>query len=383
MVAAAVMDAQGEPKWFQDAVTGADGLYVIGGAPATTTGEVWVMTPAEEYYMVKGLTFVDPGTSTCDVRPGRLSWSLARGGPWRSQWRDLSIEVAGLGATGAPVYANAYLTGLAYEDPIVTGWAPALPADVRCVTIRFRDNELAVWDAADPGNAALPLTAGATMALPAEINEAAAFRVLITRPSWRSGKPGTVVRLALENFPEGMTIRFAGEGPNAYTTWGGKTYTSTGPERQVVSLAIPTKVWPGYTFWIVAEDPALRYQTIYVGLADAFQVCTLRASKTAISRGSSVELSGVVPVEGHEGTYPGKPKYVWIYRRTTARSEPPAVWDATAKGWKLVARVRTDGLGRYHSALLTPTRTTWYVARYAGDEQYFRAYTSVLKVRVD
>jgi len=87
-------------------------------------------------------------------------------------------------------------------------------------------------------------------------------------------------------------------------------------------------------------------------------------------------------VQDHWGSTAGKAKYVWIYKRTTAASAPPTVWDATKKGWKLAARVRTDRYGRYHSALLTPARATWYVARYAGDEQYRKAYTSVLKVRV-
>lgn len=111
-------------------------------------------------------------------------------------------------------------------------------------------------------------------------------------------------------------------------------------------------------------------------------MCTLNASRTAIRRGTEVRLSGVVPVQDHWGTERGKPKYVWIYKRPSWESKPPSVWDATKEGWQLVARVRTDANGRYHSGLLTPSRTTSYVTRYAGDEMYWRAYTSVRRVRV-
>jgi len=61
-----------------------------------------------------------------------------------------------------------------------------------------------------------------------------------------------------------------------------------------------------------------------------------------------VKLRGVVPVKGHWGSTAGIRKYVWIYKRTKSASAPP----------------------------------TRYVARYAGDDQYWRAYTSVRKVRV-
>jgi hypothetical protein len=46
-----------------------------------------------------------------------------------------------------------------------------------------------------------------------------------------------------------------------------------------------------------------------------------------------------------------------------------------------VGRVKANGLGRY-ARFLRPTRTTWYVVRYPGDDWYWHAYTSVLKVRV-
>ena len=40
------------------------------------------------------------------------------------------------------------------------------------------------------------------------------------------------------------------------------------------------------------------------------------------------------------------------------------------------------GLGAYTSGYLKPSRTTWYVVRYPGDREYYRGYTSVLRVTV-
>jgi hypothetical protein len=154
------------------------------------------------------------------------------------------------------------------------------------------------------------------------------------------------------------------------------------PARQKVSVSVPATAKPGHDFDVTVSDPVVRYDTYYLGLTNYFQVCMLKASKTAVRRGSPVRISGVMAVQGHDGTTPGQRKYVWIYQRTTAASQPPTMWDATKKGWKLVAKVRTDGYGRSHSGWLKPSRTIWYVARYAGDDWYWRAYTSVQKVRV-
>jgi len=69
-------------------------------------------------------------------------------------------------------------------------------------------------------------------------------------------------------------------------------------------------------------------------------------------------------------------KYVTLYKRTRAATAAPTTWDATKKGWTKVARIRANGLGRYLSTYLKPTRTTWYVVRYPGDNWYWPAYTS-------
>lgn len=383
-VTASVRDDQGNWLWGQDTTTSSSGAYSVSGAPATAHGgRIEVFFPEDSWYL-KGLAFADPGPSTYDLRPARVTWSATRGGPWGADWQDPSFEVVGMSATATPVYAYTVQHRVS-TAATVTGWALALPADVRLVAFYFYPNEVAVWDAADPGNSPLPVTVGGTTTLPFTFDEASAYRIFFTKPYWASGKPGTKLRLALQNFPAGMKVGFNGwsEKPNGVsTTWGGKSYTSTGPQRQTVSLTVPAKAAPGYSFMVGAGDPTVRYNIVIVSPMENFQVCTLNATKRSISRGTAVKLRGVVPVKGHWGSTAGIRKYVWIYKRTKSASAPPRVWDATKKGWKLVARVRSDRYGRYHSALLTPARTTWYVARYAGDDQYWKAYTSVLKVRV-
>jgi hypothetical protein len=385
-----VVEEDGSPPiWSAQATTDAGGFYSVTGAPATTHGVLQGTTGTDEWLMWD-LTFADPGTSTYDVRLGKVAWSATRGGlQAASRANPLYIVITGTSATGSPFsvvnWEPASSPG-GSTDAAVTGTAAALPGDVRWMGFWFGANEAAEWDASDPGNAPVPVTAGGTTPLPFAFDESSAYRVLVTDPYWASGRPGTVLRLALQDFRAGMEFTFEGSiDPDLHTSWNHKSYTTTGPEEQTVSLAVPRKAEPGRALMVrVQEATALpiSYLFFYV----SFQVCTLNASDTSIQRGTAVKLSGVVPVAGNTEPGKGTPRYVWLYRRTSAAA-PPTVWDATQQGWRLVERVRTDRSGRYHSAWLTPGRTTWYVARYAGDadatlEGYFRAYTSVRTVRV-
>ncbi|MCX6373604.1 MAG: carboxypeptidase-like regulatory domain-containing protein [Actinobacteria bacterium] len=379
----AAIDDQGVPIWEDSATTDATGFYSVSGAPASTQGVLVGTTGSDEWAMYH-LTFADPGTSTYDVRPAMVTWSATRGGPQAASWQDpFLIWFTGTNATGGEFYVinQAPKSAAGGSGTPVTGTAMALPGDVRWMGFWFGGgmNEAAEWVATDPGNTPVPVTAGSTTPLPFTFDEAAAYRVLITRPYWASGRPGTVLRLGLQNFPAGMSFTFEGSvDSGVHTTWNGRSYTSTGPAEQTVRLTVPKEAGagPGRVFNVgLREVTAGTPGQSYLVFGAAFQVCTLNASETAISRGTAVKLHGFVPQAGRT------PKDVWIYKRTTAAA-PPTVWDARQQGWTLVARLRTDRNGRYHSALLTPLRTTWYVARYAGDADYFRAYTSVRSVRV-
>ena len=389
-VAVFIVDDQHTTLWQQETTTDAAGLYSVSGAPATDVGRISVATSDGKVFFAKDLVFADPGASTYDMRPGRLRWDAYRGGPWGVYWTRATIEVVGLSATGTPVYTQMTQRGLPDNPDIspVASWTWALPADARLAAISYYSNEVSLWDMAEPDlsnpdGLPIAIASGTEASTVVTFPEYKAYRIYFTNSYWASGKPGTALRLAMQNFKQGMTLQFDGasQAPNgASTTWGDKSYTSTGPETQSVSLAVPSTAKPGYVFDVNASEPVVRYGTFYLGLTDGFQVCTLNASKTSVRRGTQIRLSGIVPVQGHSGTNAGKPKYVWVYKRTTSASAAPKAWDATKKGWTLVGRVRTDGYGRYHKSV-TPTRTTWYVARYAGDNWYWRAYTSVLKVR--
>jgi len=383
-VGAAVLDETGNVLWGGSATTDAAGLYSVSGAPASTHG-VLVGTTGSDEWTMSDLTFADPGTSTYDVRLGRVAWSATRGGPLAASWQGpVFIWITGTSATGSQFTVFSWeptSTPGGSSGATVTGTASTLPGDVRWMGFWFRANEAAEWDASDPGNAPIPVTAGSTTPLPFTFDEASAYRILVTRPYWASGRPGTVLRLGLQDFRAGMEFTFEGSiDPDLHTDWNDKRYTTTGPEEQTVRLTVPKKADPGRAFEVrVQEVTALPAAHLF--FYTSFQVCTLNATDTSIRRGTAVRLSGVVPVAGNTEPGKGTPKSVRIYRRTTVAS-PPTVWDATRQGWKLVARVRTDRYGRYQSALLTPTRTTVYLARYAGDDEYFRAYTSVRTVRV-
>jgi len=95
-------------------------------------------------------------------------------------------------------------------------------------------------------------------------------------------------------------------------------------------------------------------------------------------------MSGVVPIKGHYGSKKGTPKYVTLYKTTsakTAKAQPKYAGGRTVKAWTKVGRTRTDGLGKYKLST-RPGKTTWYCAWYAGDNSYWGAWTSVAKVTV-
>ena len=147
---------------------------------------------------------------------------------------------------------------------------------------------------------------------------------------------------------------------------------------RTVTVTIPSTATPGYDYDIhvvrTDSDSALDIETYY-------QVASLKASAKSIRHGGSVRLTGVVPTQGHEGGTAGKTKPIVVYQRTKSAGQP-TVWNAASKGWHKVATLKASGLGKYTSHLLHPSRTTWYVVRYPGDNWYFAGYTSVIKVTV-
>ena len=95
-------------------------------------------------------------------------------------------------------------------------------------------------------------------------------------------------------------------------------------------------------------------------------MCTFKSSKTSVSRGTAVRLSGVVPTEGHWGSTAGKRKYVTIYTAKYGKAVP-TWWNPVGHGWYKLITVRTDGYGRFHTPLMKPYGSNTVIARYNGD----------------
>ncbi len=352
-----------------DAQSDALGAYSLSNLPAAPgTGELLVGSPSEPWAIGRyDATWADPGPTTFDFRPGVVSTVLLRGGPW-DFWNAVSVYLYGADARSGV----AGMSTVAGADPQVSGWAYGTPGT-------YQNGAAYFWmDEGKEFATTTTLVAGAASGDTIVVDQAGAQRIMVTSPYWASGKPGTVVKVRHENYPAGWTLDYSGyaDSPTGkpFKSYGSLATTGASPFSK--GLTIPATAPAGYWYVVNAthrEGP--------LSLDTPFQVCTLKASKSAIRKGASIRLSGVIPTEGHWGSQPGKSKYVTIYKRTTAAGQP-TVLDPTKKGWTRVARVKANGLGRYASAYLKPARTTWYVVWYPRDQWYWGAYTSVLKVRV-
>ncbi len=350
--------------------TGADGLYTFVGLPAADgTGELLVSSPTQPWAIGRfDATWSDPGTATFDFRPGVVTTSLQRGGDWDG-WSEVWVDLYGSDTTSAV----AGMSLIAGESDTVVGDAWAMPGAYDVGAAYF-------WmDEGIEFATAATVTAGQRSAQTVSVDQSLAQRVTVTTPYWASGSPGSAVKILHEGYPGLWTLDYVGfsDSPTAPTvrTFGSLATTGTGPFTK--SITIPTRAPAGYFYLL-----EVQHREGPLVLDAPFQVCTLKSSKTSVRKGGSIRLSGVIPTEGHWGGTPGKVKYVTLYKRTRPATAAPTTWDATKKGWTKVARIRANGLGRYLSAYLKPTRTTWYVVRYPGDDWYWGAYTSVLKVKV-
>jgi hypothetical protein len=206
----------------------------------------------------------------------------------------------------------------------------------------------------------------------------------ITLPGWASGKPGTKTTLYLGYFPLGWTNRIGAvaDYPATATPKSYGDLPSDGMTYQGMDLTIPASMPPGYSYWVWAD-----HVEGHLSLTTSFQTCTLKPSKTSVAKGNAVTLSGVVPIQGHYGNHKGTPKTVTIYWTTNAKlvkAGQPSKPGGTphVDGWMRAGTARTDRLGKYVKAGITPARTTYYVAWYPKDAEYFGAWTSLTKVTV-
>jgi hypothetical protein len=181
-----------------------------------------------------------------------------------------------------------------------------------------------------------------------------------------SGRPGSTAKLVLWGWPAGEKAAFvAYYGPGTSSRYL-VSRTSAGPgDTYTVPLTI-RKAAPVDMYEIGTQRTDDRDSL--VALWDFYQVCTFKASASAIRHGAAVRLSGKVPAGGG---------YCTIYSTWHKVSGQPKSLAAT--GWTRVGRFRVAS-GRFHTGALRPTRTTSYVTKYAGYD--FPAFTSVVRVAV-
>lgn len=366
--------------WSDPIITDAGGSFTYPTALGTSQGLIMAYPPdpadpggfLHDYYLLKNLTFSDGGTVSYDLRPGQVGFRTTLSSSFWGSWSDVWVYTSGSGGEARTVFDPTAVGSL--SGPV---WA--MPPDTDYAVAYYWSNEAAEVTAEPP----IAVDVGATSAGPLSVDEDAAYRMRLTKPFWGSGKPGTTVTLAYSGWPSGAQAKFMGysDWPStaAATTWSDRTITSAGSGNHTLTLRIPTTAKPGYFFDVEMWKPQTP---VWIDLTDFFQVCTLNASRTSLHRGAAVRLSGVVPIQGHYGSTPGKATYVTLYKRTTAVTAAPTVWNPTSRGWVRVGAYKTTTSGAYHTGYLRPTRSTWYVARYPGDDTYWGAYTSVRKVRV-
>ena len=349
------------------------GVATLTGLPVADAdnGEIVVVpTSGTVLYDLWGLSWPADGTEM-GLQPGRVPVSISRSADpyyntWPSAWVELAaVETNGVHFAGTDI-AQAGATTSGHAATITLG-----PETLDWGAIYYWANEGAELSVDGMG-----VSSGATYPGTIAAREADAHAVWL--PGWASGKPGTVTQLWFERFPEGWTnaIRAQASFPAGAPVKSFGSFTTSGAEYQSRKLTIPSTVKPGYAY---------SFDVAHAGgplvLSTWFQTCSLAATKTTISRGGAVRLSGVIPTQGHEGAAPGKSKTLVLYKRTKTAGQP-RYWDATRSGWTRVGTLKADGFGKYRTSLLRPQRTTWYVVRYPGDDWYWGAFTSVRKVTV-
>jgi hypothetical protein len=350
--------------------TGADGAYTLTGLPAAQgTGELLVSSPVDPWAIGRfDATWPDPGTTTFDLRPGIVTASVRRGGP-SPDWSEVTCYLYGSDA----VSNVAGMAGITGTGDIVTGDAYAAPGTYASGAVYFSAHECLEFATA------AKVTAGKRSVQTIDVDQNAAQRIGIARPFWASGAPGTAVTVAHEGFPAAWTLGYSGysDSPASTASQPLGSLTTASAEPFAFAVKVPAGAPAGYLYVVQVQHREGR-----LVLSAPFQVCTLKSSRATVRRGGSIRLRGAIPTEGHLGAEAGIRKWVTVYARTRRASQPPPVWNAGARGWKVVTRVRADGYGRYATGALHPSRTTWYVVRYPGDGWYQPAYTSVIRVRV-
>lgn len=345
--------------------TAADGTYTLAADPADGRGELYADPSDSSSLAFLAETWTPPGPLVRDFRPGRVAVTAWRGGPWDG-FDTLTTRLWG------PARYSAGWTDVDGSDP-ASALVDVLEGSYTHGTAKF-------WmDEGIEFTAPFDVTAGA-QEHSVTLYQADAQRILVQAPYWASGKPGSSVKVRCEHYPAGWLDSVWGynEFPVTAPVKYFGTRTAMGAEVEYRTVRVPATVKPGY-WYLIGLQHENGLAALY--LETPFQVCTLKASRTVITRGTAIRVSGVVPVAGHWGTTPGIRKAVTLYAHKGTASVP-RTWDPTGSGWVKVGSVMTDRYGAYRTPLFKPLRTLTLVVRYPGDQWYWRAYTSVRKITV-
>ena len=366
--------------WKVGAVTGSakadsQGYYSFSGIPAAVENGRLSATSEDGisvFYDWTNQSWAAPGPTPIDIQPGLVTIQGNPGGPWRDSATHLGTDVfTSAGIEKKEAWAHV---------PSLTTSAPALPGTVTGVAAYFYDSE-GVEATAVNGQS---VTAASTLAQSVSVDEAGAQRIWtggsyvnLSKP-WGSGKPGSKQKVWLQNFPSNWTNAIDGYSENPARSAGKHfgSLRSLGTSRHSRTLTVPPKAVPGYGYRV-----RFSHTNGPLELSTWFQICTLKASKSAVRKGTAIRFSGVVPVQDHHGSTAGKrtTAYMFVHKGTAGQ---PTNLNPTKQGWHYVGSFKTDGYGKYRTSLLKPQLTMSVVMQYPGDDCYYPAYTSPVKVTV-
>ena len=199
---------------------------------------------------------------------------------------------------------------------------------------------------------------------------------------WGSGKPGSTLKLWLQNYPAGWTNQLLGwslDGRrSAFKVLGDPV--ATGESRYAISLEVPGGGHAGLR--LQHRRHARERRSPHAG----HLVPGLHAGghQDDDRQGVAVRLSGIIPVQGHAGPTAGKSSKVacWVHPGKPAQPTRLETARLRAEGWKYVGTFATDGHGQYRTAPVRFSTTSTVVMRYPGDGWYYPAYTSPLTITV-
>jgi hypothetical protein len=352
--------------------TAGDGSFSWNDVLPTDDGEVWAYPDDDTTFAVLWQPWIAGSSNPYTLQPGRVHITAQRGGPWAGG--DSGFQSVSLQMWGAHAYSRGTLVAPDRSSSPVAGNVDVLAGSYAGGSLKFYWDEGLEW-VADHG------VATATDSLNLNVDEADAQRVWLSSPYWYSGKPGATVTVQLDNFPAHWINRVTGytDDPNGSASKTYDPWTSTAPATQWLRVKIPANATPGYTYWLGFQHVDDSDYPYPLYLEEGYQVATIKPSKTRITRGTKIRVTGIVPTQGHWGSEPGiRKKVVLLWHKGTAQ-----VPTDSFKGWYQVGKaLRCTGTGAYASPSFKVPATGTFCAYYAGDDQYWAGYTSTAKVTV-